>query len=184
MASAPDEDKLDVREIYERYGRAVYRRCQYFLRDDDQAHDAMHDVFLKVVERADEFRADASPFTWVVSIATNHCLNILRARRATWRSRYEQTVKVDAELRSGDLGERLDRQERNDLLRAVLERADPKARAAAVYYFVDEMSQEQAAKAAGCSVPTLRKRLRSFIKSARRLLRGIDPEAVFGEPPV
>ena len=68
----------------------------------------------------------------------------------------------------------LDRAERNELLRAVLERADPKARAAAVYYFVDEMSQEQAAKAAGCSVPTLRKRLRLFIKSARKVLRGID----------
>lgn len=173
-------DKPDVKELYERYGRAVHRRCQYFLRSDDDARDAMHDVFLKVLERYGEFRGAASPLTWMVRIATHHCLNVLRSRKAGWRKRYEATVEVDSAGRSGDASTL----ERDQLVRAVLDKLEPDIQAAAIFYFVDEMSQEDAARSAECSVPTLRKRLRRFIEIARCELRRIDTDAIFGEAPV
>jgi RNA polymerase sigma-70 factor (ECF subfamily) len=172
---------VDVTALYERYGRAVYRRCQYFLRNDADALDAMHDVFVKVVERHSEFRGQSSHLTWMVRIATNHCLNILRARRAGWRDRYEKTVEVDHAGREPHDASRL---ERRQVVDAVLGKLDRKTQLAAVYYFVDEMTQEDAAVAAGCSVPTLRKRLRSFIKTARREVKRIDVDAAFGEAPI
>ena len=92
MTTAPTPD---IRELYETYGRSVYRRCQYLLRNDEDAHDALHEVFIKVVERYDTFRGESSPLTWLVRIATNHCLNLLRSRRAKWRDRLQQTVTID-----------------------------------------------------------------------------------------
>jgi RNA polymerase sigma factor (sigma-70 family) len=171
---------IDARDLYERFGRAVYRRCQYFLKSDADALDAMHDVFVKVVERRAEFRAEASPLTWMVRIATNHCLNLIRARRARWHDRYAETVAVAETTREAPTPAL----ERQQLVAAVIGRADRDALEAAVYYFVDEMSQEDAARAASCSVPTLRKRLRKFIKAARQELKRIDVDVVFGEPPV
>ncbi|MEE8410165.1 MAG: sigma-70 family RNA polymerase sigma factor [Myxococcota bacterium] len=172
---------LDVTALYERYGRAVYRRCQYYLRNDADATDAMHDVFLKVVERHAGFRGQASPLTWMVRIATNHCLNIIRSRKAGWRDRYEKTVNVDHQGRGTSEYSRF---ERRELMRTILEKVDRKTQEAAAYYFVDEMNQEDAALAAGCSVPTLRKRLRAFIKIARRELKKIDADLIFGEAPI
>lgn len=173
--------RVDVKTLYERYGRAVYRRCQYFLRNDADALDAMQDVFVKVVERHSEFRGQSSQLTWMVRIATNHCLNILRSRRAGWRDRYATTVKVDHAGRDPRDATRL---ERRQVVEAVLDKLDNKTQAAAIYYFVDEMTQEDAAAAAGCSVPTLRKRLRAFIKIARREVKKIDVDAAFGEAPI
>lgn len=177
LPAAPD---LDVKDLYERYGRSVYRRCQYLLRSDEDARDAMHDVFIKVVERGHEFRGQASPLTWMVRIATNHCLNVLRGRRAAWHERYDRTVKVDAAGR----GEAPQELEKTQLLRLVLDKAEADVQAAALYYFVDEMTQEDAAAAAGCSVPTLRKRLRRFIEVGRRELKKADADAVFGDSPI
>ena len=123
---APDvpdvPDAPDVKELYERYGRAVYRRCQYFLRNDEDARDAMHEVFVKVVQRYGEFKGESSPLTWLVRIATNHCLNILRSRKARWHDRYEQTVKIESRSRPDDYG----RFERHELVHAILAKVDPK----------------------------------------------------------
>jgi RNA polymerase sigma-70 factor (ECF subfamily) len=173
-------DNAALRELYERYGRAVLRRCEYFLRDRAAAEDAMHDVFEKVVRRYGEFKGESSPLTWMVRIATNHCLNLLRASKAGWKDRYELTVQVDLAHRPLETS----RLERHELVRAVLAKVDPKAQEAAVYYFVDEMTQEDAAAAAGCSVPTLRKRLREFVRVARRELQRDDSDLVFGEEPI
>src|SRR5207248_11746593 len=72
-------------ELYEKHAAAVYDRCRYLLKDDAEAKDALQDVFVKVLGALPEFRAAASPTTWILRIATHHCLNLLRARRALWR---------------------------------------------------------------------------------------------------
>ncbi len=179
MTLAPAQE-LDIRALYDQYGRAVYRRCQYFLKNDADAMDALHDVFLKVVERHQEFRAEASPLTWMVRIATNHCLNVIRSKNALWHGRYERQAHLDATTNQNDSPAI----ERRQLLQSLFDKAESDTLAAAVFYFVDEMTQEDAAVAAQCSVPTLRKRLRRFIDVARRELKRQDLEIVFGEPPV
>jgi len=173
-------DSPDIRELYETYGRSVYRRCQYLLRNDDDAHDALHEVFIKVVERYHSFRGESSPLTWLVRIATNHCLNLLRARRAGWRDRFQQTVSAGEATRDTEAAHF----ERAELVYGILKKLDRPVQLAAVHYFVDEMSQQEAAEAVGCSVPTLRKHLRRFITVARKQLQAIDADLVFGEPPV
>ncbi|MEO0459913.1 MAG: RNA polymerase sigma factor [Myxococcota bacterium] len=174
----PPRPQID--ELYRRHGRAVHRRCLYFLRNEDDALDATHEVFLKIVENYDTYRGESSPLTWVVRIATNHCLNILRGKRAPWRERYRQSVGIEVELSQPD-GRTL---WKGDLVRAVLARIPNDIQAAAVFYFVDEMNQEEAASAVGCSVPTLRKKLRRFVEIARRTVSRDDADAVFGPTPI
>jgi RNA polymerase sigma-70 factor, ECF subfamily len=169
-----------LHELYTKYGRAVYRRCQYFLHSKADAEDAMHEVFVKVAQSYGEFRGDSAPLTWLVRVTTNHCLNLLRSRKAGWHERYERTVSVDAAERPFESS----RLERHEMVRALLTKIDSSIQEAAIYYFVDEMTQEEAAAAARCSVPTLRKRLRDFIKAARKELKRQDADVVFGEEPV
>ncbi len=162
----------DVRDLYERYGRAIYRRCQMLFGNDEEARDAFHDVFVKVVEHHDSFRAEASPLTWLVRIATNHCLNRLRARRAGWHDRFAQAAAVGEATREPEAL----RHERVALVLRILGKLERAVQLAAIFYFVDEMSQQEAAAAVGCSVPTLRKHLRRFVKVARGELKLVDPD--------
>ncbi len=55
-----NDERPDLRVLYERYGHAVHRRCRYFLRNDEDARDAMHEVFVRVARHYDDFRGQSS----------------------------------------------------------------------------------------------------------------------------
>jgi RNA polymerase sigma-70 factor (ECF subfamily) len=145
-----------LRELYSRYGGSVYGRCQYLLRDRAKAEDAMQDVFAKALTHWNDFRSEASPLTWLMKIATHHCLNLQRAERAPWHQRFAREAEVRGE---GHGGPQL--VEDRDAVRKLLARLDLETQQAAVHYFVDEMTLEEVAALLGRSVPTIRKRLES-----------------------
>ena len=70
-----------MRELYAKYGGSVMGRCRYLLKDATKAEDAMHDVFARALTHGDDFRAEASPLTWLMKIATNHYLNQLHSKQ-------------------------------------------------------------------------------------------------------
>jgi RNA polymerase sigma-70 factor, ECF subfamily len=149
-----------LRELYQRYGAAVRSRCRYVLKDSSEAEDAMHEVFARALPRLGAFRGEASPLSWLMQIATRHCLNVLRAARAAWKDEVRGLAKVAPVSSGGPV-------EGRDLVRAVLGQFDPETQAAAIHYYVDEMTLEEVADALGRSVPTVRKRLAQFAESAR-----------------
>ncbi len=158
-------------ELYEKHAAAVYGRCRYLLKDDAEAKDALQDVFVKVLQALPAFRAAASPTTWMLRIATHHCLNLLRARAALWR---EQLRVVHA-----GRSVQTESPDRRELIRALLALAPEEAQEIAVLYFVDELTQAEIAQELGRSLPTVRKRLREFLDRAREAL-GVELEG--GDP--
>ncbi len=80
------QEGIDVEALYRRYGPMVLRRCRSLLNDEDQALDAMQDVFVQVLRRKDSLRADY-PSSLLYRIATNTCLNAIRSRKRlySWR---------------------------------------------------------------------------------------------------
>lgn len=156
-----------LKALYEAHAPAVFARCRYLLRDEETARDALQDVFVKVLRALPEFRSQASPHTWVLKIATHHCLNLKRAERAQWR----EQVKHLAAGRAHET----EPPERRELLRALLGAAGPEEQEVAVLTFVDEMTQAEIAAVTGRSLPTVRKRLRDFLAAARAALREAWP---------
>ena len=59
----------------------VFALTMRLLRQRQDAEDATQQTFLKVMENLDKFREEASVSTWVLRIATNHALTMLRKRR-------------------------------------------------------------------------------------------------------
>ncbi len=160
-------DRATLRNLYERHGGHVYGRCRYLLRDADAARDATQEVFLKLAEHGESFRQGAAWSTWLIRVATNHCLNVLRASRNAARQAVEEgrvPVPGPQALWSED------RAERREFVRRLLERVDDECAEVAVLYFVDELTQEEIGAAVGRSLPTIRKRLREFTEAARGLL--------------
>jgi len=150
-------------ELYEKHAPAVFGRCRYLLRDDEAAKDALQEVFAKALRALPEFRAAASPSTWILKIATYHCLNQLRATKAAFR---EELQRFGAEQRY-----ETEPPDRRALVRALLSAAPEEAQVMAVFYYVDELTQAEIAAETGRSLPTVRKRLREFLAAARAALR-------------
>jgi RNA polymerase sigma-70 factor, ECF subfamily len=163
-----------VEELYRRHAAGVLARCRYLLRDEEAARDAAQEVFVRALRALPELSAAASPTAYLMTAATHHCQNVLRASRAAWR---EELARLAGERRSAGVVP-----ESRELVRALLGAAPEEAQEIAVLYFVDELTQAEIAEATGRSLPTVRKRLREFLAAARGALREALPDLSLPDP--
>jgi RNA polymerase sigma-70 factor, ECF subfamily len=154
-----DERKKIIETLYSKYGGSILGRCRYLLKDATRAEDAMQDVFARALNNHQDFRAQASPLTWLMKIATNHCLNELRKDRSLIRRWFHSTVAAQPEPATAP-----QMLETRELIRQALSKFDLETQAAVIHYHLDEMTLEEVAQALGKSVPTIRKRLQTFAR--------------------
>lgn len=159
--------RREIADLYTKYGAAVLGRCRYLLRDEEAARDASQEVFVRVMRSLATFRSEASPLTWILKIATNHCLNVIAAKKAKWKDRFREYAQHREEE---EIGSRAIDPERSQIVRALLSRLDLETQQVAVHYYVDEMTQEEIAAQLGRSLPTIRKRIEKFLRIARKEL--------------
>lgn len=75
-------DRAAFRTLYERTSAKLFGVTLRILRDRSEAEEAIQEIYVKVWQRADRYVAgNTSPISWLVAVARNHSLDILRARR-------------------------------------------------------------------------------------------------------
>ncbi len=144
---------IDIEAFYTRYGPMVLRRCRKLLGDEQAAHDAAQEVFLKVLARRDSLTGDY-PSSLLFRIATNICLNRIREDRRHGPHGHPSHLNDlvlapahDAAFSAGNLLDHLFEHERDE------------ARQIAVMYFVDGMTLKEIAVAVKLSTSGVHKRL-------------------------
>ncbi len=66
--------------LYERTSAKLFGVCLRILHQRVQAEDALQEIYVKVWRNAGSFRSDrARPMTWLISIARNQSIDMLRA---------------------------------------------------------------------------------------------------------
>jgi RNA polymerase sigma-70 factor (ECF subfamily) len=69
-------------EFYDRHSRLVYGALLRLLRDTDNAEDILQDVFVQVWRKSSTYQpALGSPKNWLVRIAHNRAINLIRSQR-------------------------------------------------------------------------------------------------------
>lgn len=157
-----------IQGLYESHAFAVFRRCRQLLGGVDEAEDAVHEVFLKLLEDPGRFHGRSSPATFLYALATHVCLNRRRdtaARGTTWQA----SVARSLEGASRGPGEAL---EARELASAILAETDEETAAIAVYHFVDGLPQGEVASLVGRSRVTVNKKLQRFRRDCRRRSEG------------
>ncbi len=155
-----------LERLYRAYGGAVFGRCRYLLKEGALAEDALHDVFAKALLHEHTLKQHASALTWLLTIATNHCLNQLRAGKAQWRDEQTKLALVTGEGHGG-----VEALEARDTLRRALAQFDVETQRAVVHYYLDDLTLKEVADLLGRSVPTIRKRLERFATATGNALR-------------
>jgi len=152
------QEVIDVEALYRRYGPMVLRRCRSLLNDEEQALDAMQDVFVQVLRRKDTLRADY-PSSLLYRIATNTCLNVIRSRK-----RFTRGGDMLENLPGGD-----DPEGRTLNAR---EASKPGTRSIAEIYYLQEATLAETAEECGLSVSGVRKRLLGLRGRSLQLMAG------------
>ncbi len=151
---------LDVGSLYRRYYPMVARRVRQFVAASE-VEEVAHDVFVRVMERAHQFRAESSPVTWLYRMTTNHCLNRVRDNK-TRKSLIEQfgptawpsAHREDPELRL--------------FVHDAWRELDPELADIGVYFYLDGMTQAEIGKLLGYSERTITNRLSALEDALRK----------------
>jgi RNA polymerase sigma-70 factor (ECF subfamily) len=155
---------IDIAAWYEKYSPMVIRRCRALLRDDDEAMDAVHDVFVNLL-RAEGRLSGAFPSSLLYTVATNVCLNRLRDRKRTdWRDMLEHEEFFFA---GGETACEYDQVDAKLLVEAILEDESEDTRTICFMYHGDGMTLREIGETVGLSISGIRKRLEAFRKRAR-----------------
>lgn len=85
-----------VSEIFGRYTGMLYGVCMKYLRDRDDAKDAVMQIFEKLPNALKAYEI-ANFKSWVYVLARNHCLMQIRSKKGKW------TSEIDHQLMENDL---------------------------------------------------------------------------------
>ena len=147
-------DPLEVKALYEKYGFLIYGRCIRILCSSDEAQDAFHDIFLKLMRKYPEFKSKEHIIPWIFTVSKNHCFNILRQKK-----RYVREIEVDELQAAGSLEKDIDTKE---IVNSVLRVHGKKVQDAVYYTYVERLTQEEIGVITGQSPATIRRNLKRF----------------------
>ncbi len=154
---------LDVENLYRRYGPFVLRRCRQVLGDEQEALEALQEVFVQILRRRDSLDGHALGGLLHRS-ATNHCLNRLRSQR---RKPHDPASDRLDSLRSSS--REYDRSEARSLLSHALDQAPDSSATIVMLHLHDGLTLEQTAHQVGMSVSGVRDRLRRLKATLHQL---------------
>jgi RNA polymerase sigma-70 factor (ECF subfamily) len=146
--------EIDVEALYRRYGPMVLRRCRAILGDEESARDATQDVFVLLLRKQSQL-VGHYPSSLLYRMATNRCLNILRAAK-----RRRDTPDEDTLLRSQAPGSLEEEIEGRDLVERLLDGERESTRRMVTLHHRDGMTLRDTAAAVGMSESGVRKRMR------------------------
>jgi RNA polymerase sigma-70 factor (ECF subfamily) len=172
-----------------RFEKRVYGLARRIVGQEQDAEDVTQQTFLSVLEHLDDFREESSVATWVLRIAANHALKILRKRRGLPTvpldtgddpdDSYARLPHPDYIARWRDTPESLAQQaEVRHLIEAALAELDEKYRTVFVLRDIEGLSTRQTAEVLGLSEANVKVRLlRARLLLRERLTRALGDEA-------
>ncbi len=163
------------------YQTRVYNLCYRMLSDPDAAADATQDAFISAYRAMGRFKGEQFR-TWLMRIATNGCLDVLRSRKR------RPTISLDASLSSPD-GDDVDplpiadfdpsidpegsalRSETAAIIQRGLDVLPEDQRTVLVLVDVQGLSYEEAAAVSGANIGTVKSRMNRARARMRDYLR-------------
>jgi RNA polymerase sigma factor (sigma-70 family) len=136
-------DEFD--DLYRRHAPAAFRRARRLLGSEADAHEVVHDVFLSLFERPQQFAGQSRMSTFLYSAVTHACLNRIRNQRTRARLAFQHFSSPHTPT-SGDPPA-----ENHVLLRSLLLRMPAQLAEVAVYYYMDELTHDEISRLLDCS---------------------------------
>lgn len=157
----PTEFRSSISELYRRQQPHVLRRARAILRDEEAARDVTQDVFIRALRGISALGPGVAPSTWLYRVTTNCALNWKRDHARRHRLLAARAPAIATTTRSAE-----DRVAVAELLALV----PAELGEVAVYYYLDELEQEEIAALVGIARRTVGHRLAAFRAAARTSL--------------
>ena len=152
--------------LYDRYSNDIYRYAYSVLGDSSDALDTVQEVFLRANRGLDDFRGDSNPRTWLMTIARNYVVDVIRKRQKDrWHMSDRELSGLSDDSISMDIVMEI-RDALNQLKRGYRE--------VLILRYVNELSVHETALTLGWSEKKVRNTSHRAMLKLRKILGGED----------
>lgn len=157
--------------IVDTYKTAVYNLAYRMLRNGSDAEDAAQEIFLRAYTKLATYDRERKFSTWLLSIASNYCIDVLRRRRAVMVDLEEVAFGLPSDA-PGPERSALYQEHREAVARAINKLPETYRMVTVLRYYHD-CSYEEIERITGLSEATVKTRL---FRARRQLEELLDAE--------
>jgi RNA polymerase sigma-70 factor (ECF subfamily) len=168
LDQARQGDKAAFGRLIEAYQTPVYNLAYRMLNNSGEAEEAAQEAFIRAYTRLHTYNPAHKFSTWMLSITSNYCIDLIRKRRALLLSIDEPLPPHPALMSENSKGPeaQLMQGEQQEIVQSLLQELSPDYRQAVVLRYWHELSYEEIAQMMDTTVSAIKSRL----FRARRLL--------------
>jgi RNA polymerase sigma-70 factor (ECF subfamily) len=179
LEQARQGDKAAFGKLIEAYQTPVYNLAYRMLNNSGEAEEAAQEAFIRAYTRLDSYKPAHKFSTWMLSITSNYCIDLIRKRRALLLSIDEPLPAhpaLQSEKSKGPESQMV-MSEQQEMVQELLQELPEDYRQTVVLRYWYEMSYDEIAEVMNTTVSAIKSRL----FRARRLLaevgiaQGIHP---------
>jgi RNA polymerase sigma factor (sigma-70 family) len=156
-------------EVYEKTHRYVYYMTLKTLRNEQDAQDIAHDVYIQVIRSIGQLYSADSFYGWLRRIIFNKCTDFLKKKKPSLIDDGDTPLEEIPEVGEQFLPDAvLDSAEARRMIMELIDALPDAQRQSVLFYYYDEMTVDQIATLMECSAGTVKSRLnyaRAKIKS-------------------
>ncbi len=142
------------------YQRAVYNLTYRMLGDAVEAEDAAQEAFLRAYRNLRRYDMTRPFKTWVLSIASHYCIDLIRKRRLSWLSLDDLLPgEMMAAIEHHSIEDLITDGERDQDVQELLALLKPDDRAIIILRYWNDLSYDEIAEALGTNVGVVKSRL-------------------------
>jgi RNA polymerase sigma-70 factor (ECF subfamily) len=149
--------------LFERYTLLLFGVSMKYLKDEDEAKDAVQQVFLKAITELHKYRVQFFK-SWLYMIAKNHCLMKLRQKHGNVDIEGRQIADDHDPLA---VHRHLEKDKQLELLNQSLNELSGEQKQCVTLFYLEKKSYQQIAEVTGFTVM----QVKSYIQNGKRNLR-------------
>lgn len=160
-------------QLVDAYQRPVFNLCYRMLGDAAEAEDAAQETFLRAYTRLTSYDSQRKFSSWILAIASHHCIDCMRRRRFTLVSLDDMppwSWLPDPNPQPEEIAE--DKQEAESV-QALMNELPAEYRAAVILRYWQQLSYQEIAGIQGTTVSAIKSRL----FRARQMMAAAQAEA-------
>ncbi|MBS1733542.1 MAG: sigma-70 family RNA polymerase sigma factor [Bacteroidetes bacterium] len=150
--------------LLQRYTMLLLGVCMKYLKNEEEARDAVQQVFLKAIHELQKYKVEYIK-SWLYMVAKNHCLMKLRDKGKYTLELNEQTLVTVSE--TADLKDLRQQDKRFDSMKAALENLNAEQKLCVTLFYLEKKSYQQVSELTGYSIM----QVKSYIQNGKRNLK-------------
>lgn len=158
-------DTEQFRSLIVHYQRRMHLYCYHMLRSQEDAEDAVQEIFIRCYQQMDKYTNRVSFTAWLYKLAYHHCLNVLKKRTGQHRlfvKIQQQRVEPEPSAESMAATDHLEQ------LSQALGQLVPEERSLLLLRAIEQHSFEYIADIIGCRPTAARKKYERLRKKLRK----------------